>query len=181
MIISQENLVELLNMDLELETTGAIQCINHSAMLTGVACGDIARVLRIYTYKKIEHAITLADQIKYFGGFPSIRVGTVHTSTDNEEMLLLDFEDRQDAIQRYRIRIEQAEQLKEMELSRRLRMILRVEQQHAMYLKKQVGAGARATEGTNHTSMNACDFSQRWAENAAKVPIRFKKQNYTES
>lgn len=181
MIISRENLVELLDMDLELEITGAIQCINHSVMLTGVACGDIARVLRIYAHKKIDHAITLADQITYFGGFPSIRVGKVHISTDNEEMLLFDFEDREDAIRRYRIRIEQAEQLKEMELSRRLRMILRVEQQYAMHLKKQVFAGTRANEGTNLSSMNACDFSQQWAENAAKVPIRNKKKNCNES
>lgn len=181
MIISQENLIELLNMDLELETTGAIQCINHAAMLTGIACGDIARVLRIYTYKKIDHAIILADQIKYFGGFPSTKVGKVHTSMDNKEMLLLDFEDREDAIQRFRIRIDQAEQLKEMELSRRLRMILRVEQQYAMHLKKQVCAGARSSEGTNLTSMNACDFSQRWAENAANVPIRIRKKYYPQS
>lgn len=180
MIISRENLVELLDMDLELETTGAIQCINRCAMLTGVACGDIARVLRIYAHKKIDHAIMLADQIKYFGGFPGIRVGKVQASMDNEEILLLDFQDREDAIRRYRIRIEQAEQLKEMELSRRLRMILRVEQQHAMYLKKQVCVGARANEGTNLTLMNACDFSQQWAENAAKVPIRIKKQNSAE-
>lgn len=180
-MISQDNLVELLNMDLELETTGAIQCINHAAMLSGVAFGDIARTLRMYTYKKIEHAIILSDQIKYFGGFPSIKVGKVHTSTNNEEMLLLDFEDREDAIQRYRIRIEQAEQLKELELSRRLRMILRVEQRCAMHLKRQVCAGTRTNEGTNLITMNAGDFSQQWAQNAAKVPIRIKKKHYPES
>ena len=79
MIISRENLVKLLTMDLELEMTGTIQCINHSAMLTGVACRDIARVLRIYAHKKIDHAIMLADQIKYFGGLPGTGVGKVHT------------------------------------------------------------------------------------------------------
>ncbi len=176
MVISRENLVALLNMDLELEITRAIQCINHSVALTGFAYGDIARELKIYTHKKIDHAVTLADQIKYFGGFPDIKVGKVHTSTDNEEMLLFDFEDSEDAIRRYKIRIEQAEQLKEMELTRRLRMILRVEQQHAMYLKKQVCVGARINEGSTLTPMDASYFSQQWAGNAAKVPIRVKNR-----
>ncbi|RQV97249.1 hypothetical protein EH221_03960, partial [bacterium] len=70
MIISRENLVDLLTMDLELETTGAIQYINHAAMLTGAAYENITDKLRIYTYEKIKHAMTLADQIKYLGGFP---------------------------------------------------------------------------------------------------------------
>jgi len=176
MIITRENLVELLAMDLELETTGAIQYINHSAMLTGIAYENIIDKLRIYTYEKIRHAMTLADQIKYFGGFPDIRVGKVHTSADNEEMILFDFDDEEDAIQRYKIRIEQAEQLKEMELSKRLRTILRVEQQHAMYLKKKVCATPRQASGTNLTTIDSCDFSQVWAEKAARVPIRVKKE-----
>lgn len=176
MIISRENLVDLLTMDLELETTGAIQYINHAAMLTGAAYENITDKLRIYTYEKIKHAMTLADQIKYLGGFSDIRVGKIHTSGDNEEMILFDFVDEEDAIQRYKIRIGQAEQLKEMELSKRLRTILRVEQQHAMYLKKKVCGTTRQTRDTNLITIDPCDFSHVWAEKAARVPIRVKKE-----
>jgi bacterioferritin len=175
MIIVRENLVELLNMDLELETTVALQYINHAAMLTGVAYGNITNVLRVYAHEKIEHAMALADQIKYLGGIPSVRVGIIHISGDNKEMLMSDFDEEEDAIQRYKIRIEQAEQLKEMELSKWLRTILRVEQQHAMYLQNQLCVRANEGEGLNLTTIDACDFSQVWAEKAVNVPMRIKK------
>ena len=176
MIVARENLTALLNMDLELEMAGAIQYINHAAMLTGVACDNIIAALRVYTYEKIEHAMILADQINYLGGFPSLRVGSVHSSDENEEMLLFDFEDAEDAIRRYKIRIAQADQLQEMALSNQLRTILAEEQRQAMYLKKLVCAGARKTEDSALAPMDPCDFSQVWAERAARVPVRIKKE-----
>ena len=177
MIITRDNLIALLNMDLEVETTGAIQFITHSATLTGAVYWPVVNALRIYTYDKINHALMLADWIKYFGGIPDIRVGKVHTSGSNEEMILLDSEDEDDAVRRYKMRIEQAEQLKEIELSTRLRTILRVKQQHAMFLKKQVCAKASESYDTNLVSEDTDDFSKTWAQNAAKVAIRTKKQN----
>lgn len=178
MMITRENLIGLLNLDLELEAAGAVQYINHAAMLTGSACGDLIRTLKIFTYAKIEHAMLLAEQVAYFGGLPSARVGRVHTSNDNEEMLWVDFEDEEDAVRRYKIRIEQAEQLNEIELSEGLRGILRAEQQQAMYLKKQVCVRVREDEGPDIdlASPDARDFSHVWAERAMKVPLRLKKQ-----
>jgi bacterioferritin len=175
MMITHENLIRLLNMDLELEMTVVMRYINHAAMLTGDAYRTIKNTLNAFAWQEIEHAMILAEQIWYLGGYPNMRASFVYTSEDNEEMLWYDFEDKEDAIQRYTMRIEQAEQLEELELSKRLRSILRVEQQHVVYLRKQVCAREKQGDGSNLPTFDACDFSHIWAERAAKVPIRIKK------
>ena len=139
MAITMEKLIELLNMDLELEYSAAIQYINHAALITGAVFGDIIKELKIHTNEEIQHAVTLADQIDYLGGSPSVKVGPIHTSKDNEEMLRQDLNGEEDAIKRYKARIEQAEQLKEFALAQQLRNILAVEQEHAMDLKQALG------------------------------------------
>jgi len=108
-----ERLIELLNMDLELEYSAAIQYINHAAVMTGAAYGDIIKELKIHANEEIQHAMTLADQIDYLGGSPSVSVGKILTSEDNNQMLGQDLDGEEDAIRRYKVRVEQAEQLKE--------------------------------------------------------------------
>ncbi len=139
MDITMEKLVDLLNKDLELEYSAAIQYINHAAVMTGAAYGDIIKELKIHANEEIQHAMTLADQIDYLGGSPSVNVGKILTSKGNEEMLRQDLDGEEDAIRRYKIRVEQAEQLKEFALAQQLRTILAVEQEHAMDLKQALG------------------------------------------
>ena len=139
MAITIDQLVELLNHDLELEYSAAIQYINHSAVMTGAAYGDIIKELKIHTNEEIQHAMILADQIDFLEGEPSVVVGKIRTSQDNQEMLRQDLEGEQDAIRRYKIRIEQAEELKEFALAQQLRAILANEQEHAMDLKQALG------------------------------------------
>ena len=139
MAITIDQLVELLNHDLELEYSAAIQYINHSAVMTGAAYGDIIKELKIHTNEEIQHAMILADQIDFLEGKPSVIVGEIRTSQDNQEMLRQDLEGEQDAISRYKIRIEQAEELKEFALAQQLRSILANEQEHAMDLKQALG------------------------------------------
>ena len=139
MSITIDQLVELLNHDLELEYSAAIQYINHSAVMTGAAYGDIIKELKIHTNEEIQHAMILADQIDFLEGKPSVVVGEIRTSEDNQEMLRQDLEGEQDAISRYKVRIEQAEELKEFALAQQLRAILANEQEHAMDLKQALG------------------------------------------
>ncbi|MHC4153865.1 MAG: ferritin-like domain-containing protein [Planctomycetota bacterium] len=139
MAITQKKLIDLLNKDLELEYSAAIQYINHAAVMTGAAYGDIIKELRIHANEEIQHAMTLADQIDYLGGSPSVNVGKILTSDDNVEMLEQDLDGEEDAIKRYKIRVEQAEQLKEFALAQQLRTILAMEQEHAMDLKQALG------------------------------------------
>jgi bacterioferritin len=139
MNINKEKLIELLNLDLTLEYSAAIQYIQHAAVMTGAQFGDIIKELRIHANEEIAHAITLADQIDFLGGVPTIEVGEIKTSDDNIEMLKQDLEGEEDAIRRYKIRIEQAEELKEFALAQQLRNILAMEQEHAMDLYQALG------------------------------------------
>jgi bacterioferritin len=139
MAITQKKLIDLLNKDLELEYSAAIQYINHAAVMTGAAYGDIIKELKIHANEEIQHAMTLADQIDYLGGSPSVNVGKILTSDDNVQMLEQDLDGEEDAIKRYKIRVEQAEQLKEFALAQQLRTILAMEQEHAMDLKQALG------------------------------------------
>jgi bacterioferritin len=134
-----EKMIDLLNKDLELEYSAAIQSINHSAVMTGAAYGDIIKELKIHAHEEIQHAMILADQIDYLGGAPSVDVGKIKTSNDNDKMLKQDLDGEEDAIKRYKSRIEQAEQLKEYALAQQLRTILAMEQEHAMDLRQALG------------------------------------------
>jgi len=139
MAITQEKLIGLLNKDLELEYSAAIQYINHAAVMTGAAYGDIIKELKIHANEEVQHAMVLADQIDYLGGSPSVKVGEIYTSKDNDKMLQQDLDGEEDAIRRYKVRVEQAEQLKEFALAQQLRNILAMEQEHAMDLKQALG------------------------------------------
>ena len=139
MSITTEKLIELLNHDLELEYSAAIQYINHSAVMTGAAYGDIIKELKIHANEEIQHAMILADQIDFLGGDPTVKVGEIRVSNDADTMLRQDLDGEEDAITRYKLRVEQAEGLKEFALAQQLRNILATEQEHAMDLKQALG------------------------------------------
>ncbi|KPK45112.1 MAG: ferritin [Phycisphaerae bacterium SG8_4] len=139
MEVTTEKLIGLLNGDLELEYSAAIQYINHAAVMTGAAYGDIIKELKIHATEEIQHAVILADQIDYLRGSPTVAVGKIQTSQDNDEMLQQDLDGEEDAVRRYKTRIEQAEQLKEFALAHQLRNILAMEQEHAMDLRQALG------------------------------------------
>ena len=122
-----------------MEYSAAIQYINHAAVMTGAAYGDIIKELKIHANEEVQHAMVMADQIDYLGGSPTVNVGKIHTSKDNDEMLQQDLDGEEDAIRRYKMRVEQAEQIKEFALAQQLRNILATEQEHAMDLKQALG------------------------------------------
>ena len=107
--------------------------------MTGAQYGDIIKELKIHATEELDHALTLAEYIDFFGGTPTVEMPTPETSDENDEMLRQDLAGELDAIKRYKIRIEQAEELKEFALAQALRQILAVEQEHAMDLKGALG------------------------------------------
>ena len=133
------NLVKLLNNDLSLEYSAAIQYIQHAAVMSGAQFGDIIKELKIHVTEEIGHAMILADQIDFLGGVPTVDVGKIHTDKDNVKMLEQDLAGEEDAIARYKTRIRQAEELEEFALAQQLRAILAVEQEHAMDLEQALG------------------------------------------
>ena len=139
MSVDMKKLLELLNHDLELEYSAAIQYINHAAVMTGAKYGDIIKELKVHANEEIQHAMILADQIDYLGGEPTVDVGKIYTAKEGDEMLKQDLAGEEDAITRYKVRVEQAEGLKEYALAQQLRGILATEQEHAMDLKQALG------------------------------------------
>lgn len=139
MDINKEKLIELLNIDLTKEYAAAIQYIQHAAVMTGAQFGDIIKELKVHANEEIGHAMVLADQIDFLGGVPTVDVSKIETDKDNVTMLKQDLAGEEDAIDRYKVRIEQSEQLKEFALAQQLRSILAVEQEHAMDLKQALG------------------------------------------
>ena len=139
MAINIQQLIELLNRDLALEYTAIVQYVQHSGVLTGAEYGDIIKEIKIHAAEELQHAITLADHIDYLGGIPTVEVPPAKASQDNREMLQQDLEGEEDAVARYKQRIVQAEELKELALSQKLREILAMEQEHAMDLTNALG------------------------------------------
>ena len=139
MAINTKQLIELLNRDLALEYTAIVQYVQHSGVLTGAEYGDIIKEIKIHAAEELQHALTLADHIDYLGGIPTVEVPPAKVSQDNREMLQQDLEGEEDAVARYKQRIVQAEELKELALSQKLREILAMEQEHAMDLTNALG------------------------------------------
>lgn len=139
MAITKEKLIELLNLDLSLEYSAGIQYIQHAAVMTGAQYGDIIKELKIHANEEFGHAMILADQIDYLGGVPTVDIGQIYVSEENVTMLEQDLTGEKDAIKRYKMRIDQAEELKEIALAQQLRLILAVEQEHAMDLMQALG------------------------------------------
>ena len=139
MAISLKKLIKSLNGDLQKEYAAAIQYINHASVMSGAAYGDIIKELKIHANEEIQHAMTLADQIDYLSGEPTVEISKIYTAQGNDDMLTQDLNGEEDAIRRYKERVAQAEALKEFALAQQLRTILAMEQEHAMDLRQALG------------------------------------------
>lgn len=137
--ITKEKLIELLNKDLALEYAACVQYTQHQGVLKGAMYQNIQKELIIHAQEELAHATTLASQIDYMGGFPTVDMPTPKTSKDSVGMLKQDLEGENDAISRYIVRVKQAEELNLYHLAQQLRNILAVEQEHAMDLEQALG------------------------------------------
>ncbi len=137
--VTKKKLIELLNRDLSLEYTACVQYTQHQGVLKGAMYQSMQKELVIHAQEELAHATILASQIDYLGGVPTIEMPVPKISANNEEMLAQDLEGENDAINRYIVRIKQAEELNLYHLAQQLRNILAVEQEHAMDLEQALG------------------------------------------
>lgn len=127
---TRKKLLSELNKDLEWEYAAAIQYVQHAATITGAEFDSIRKELLIHAQQEMQHAVMLSDQIVFLGGVPTLEVEMRETSTSSVDMLHQDLAGEENAIARYRKRIEQAEALKEYGLRRVLEDILIQEEEH---------------------------------------------------
>lgn len=130
MTISKKDFLKELNKDLEYEYAAAIQYVQHSAAMGGAKYGSIQKELLIHSDEEMQHAKMLSEQIDFLEGVPTMEVEERFTDEKTERMLELDLEGEQNAIDRYKERIAQAEELREYGLRRVLEDILIQEEEH---------------------------------------------------
>lgn len=137
--VTRERLVELLNEDLAREYQAIISYVVYSQVLKGAEYMAIAAELEKHAGEELQHALTIAKQIDYFGGQPTAAPKPVRTAEKAEDMLRFDLENENETVRNYRERVRQAEALGEYALSEDLREILRQEQEHQLDLATALG------------------------------------------
>ena len=130
MPITKDKLLEELNKDLEWEYAAAIQYVQHASVITGAKYESIQKELIIHSQEEMQHAVMLSEQIDFHGGIPTVDVERRDVSKDALEMLKQDLWGEDNAINRYKERIAQAEQLREYGLRRVVEDILIQEEEH---------------------------------------------------
>ncbi|HUX62570.1 ferritin-like domain-containing protein [Sulfuricella sp.] len=130
MKITKKKLLEELNKDLEWEYAAAVQYVQHASAITGAQYESIQKELIIHSQEEMMHAVMLSDQIDFLGGVPTVDVEKRETDSDSLAMLKQDLKGEDNAIDRYKERIAQAEALKEYGLRRVLEDILIQEEEH---------------------------------------------------
>jgi len=137
--VTKKKLIEELNKDLEWEYAAAIQYVQHAAVMTGPEYEGIIKELVIHANEEMAHAVTVAEQISFLGGTPTIDIERVETSANSKTMLKQDLAGEDNAITRYKERIGQAEMLGEYGLRRILEDILMQEEEHKRDIQTALG------------------------------------------
>src|SRR5437763_16981954 len=100
---------------------------------------SIAAELAVHAGEELAHALTIAKQIDYLGGMPTVTAKPVKTSEKAEEMLQFDLDNENETIRNYRERVRQCEALGEYALAEQIRGILVNEQEHQIDLATALG------------------------------------------
>jgi bacterioferritin len=137
--ITRERLVELLNEDLSREYQAIIAYVNYSQVLKGAQYMSIAGELEIHAGEELAHALTIAKQIDYLGGMPTVTPLPVKTSERPDDMLRFDLDNENDTVANYRVRVRQCEALGEYAIAESIRQILVQEQEHQIDLATALG------------------------------------------
>jgi bacterioferritin len=137
--VTREQLIELLNDDLSREYQAIIAYVTYSQVIKGAQYMNIAEELEVHAKEELEHALTIAKQIDYLGGTPTVTPKPVKQSEKAEDMLRFDLDNENDTIRNYRERVRQCEALGEYALAEHIRKILVQEQEHQIDLATALG------------------------------------------
>src|SRR6185369_18031164 len=109
----REQLVADLNSDLAREYQAIIAYVVYSQVLKGAEYMAIADELEVHAGEELQHALTIAKQIDYLGGMPTVVPKPVKTSEKAKDMLRFDLDNENATIREYRKRVVQCEKLGE--------------------------------------------------------------------
>lgn len=137
------DLVTALNDDLAREYQAIIAYVVYSNVLKGAKWMSIAAELKKHAAEELQHALTIADQIDYLGGMPTVTPKPVKTSDKPEDMIRFDLDNETETIRNYRQRVKQAEAVGHYALAEKLRQIIAQEQEHQHDLATALGIDVR--------------------------------------
>ena len=99
--MAHDDLIHVLNEAVSLEYTAAIQYNQHSMLLTGRDRRLFEDLFKEHSRESLNHAKMWGDRIVYLGGVPKAEIGAIRQSTDLTEMLEMDLEIEQKAVELY--------------------------------------------------------------------------------
>src|SRR5947209_2974831 len=137
--LKRDDLIKLLNEDLSREYQAIIGYVVYSQVLKGAQYMNIAAELEKHAGEELQHAITVANQIDYLGGMPSVVPKPVKTSEKAEDMLRFDLDNETETIRNYTERVRQCDALGEFAMAEHIREILIQEQDHQIALATALG------------------------------------------
>lgn len=135
----RQELIDALNGDLAREFQAIIAYVTYSQVLKGAEYMAIAKELETHAAEELAHALTIANQIDYLGGQPTVVPKPVKTSEKARDMLRFDLENEAETIRQYRQRVKQCEGLNEFAMAEHIRQILMDEQEHLIDLATALG------------------------------------------
>ena len=136
---ARADLIKGLNEDLSREYQAIIAYVVYSQMLKGAQYMSIAEELELHASEELAHAITIAKQIDYLGGTPTVTPLPVKVTEDPREMLQADLDNENATVRAYRERVRQCEAMGEFAMAEHIREILRQEQEHQIDLAMALG------------------------------------------
>jgi bacterioferritin len=136
---ARADLIKGLNEDLSREYQAIIAYVVYSQMLKGAQYMSIAEELELHASEELAHAITIAKQIDYLGGTPTVTPLPVKVTDDPREMLQADLDNENATVRAYRERVRQCEAIGEFAMAEHIREILRQEQEHQIDLAMALG------------------------------------------
>lgn len=125
-----ESLIRGLNEDLAYELTAIHQYIYNAAVVSGLARLTLKDFFMQEAQDEIGHASYLAEKIASLGGKPEVEAKPIQPQADVKSMLENTAQAESDTIERYTQRVQQAEELGEIELKLRLEDMIADETRH---------------------------------------------------
>ncbi|SHE94529.1 bacterioferritin [Seinonella peptonophila] len=125
-----ETLIEGLNEDLSAEYGAMIQYLYNASVVSGLSRRILKPFFEEEAQDEMRHALYLSEKINYLGGQPSVRPKAVKHVTGVREMLQHTLQEEIDTIDRYKKRIDQAEQVGDIALKVQLEDMISDETRH---------------------------------------------------
>lgn len=137
--MDKKELIERLNDDLATEFQSIVQYVQHTATIKGAEYRSIAEELGTHLTQELEHAKTLALQIDFLGGVPTVEVPAIPDCPDGAAALKADLELEERQLQRYRDRVAEATEMGLPDVAEALRPLLQQTQDHVIDLRDALG------------------------------------------